>query len=130
MEVIALRLMPGSDIRRELETLAKREHITAGVIIGAVGSLSKTCIRFANRDMPSELIGKHEILTLSGMISAAGTHLHMSVSNSQGECIGGHVTYGCEVYTTLELVIGRMPEVTFERVLDEATGFKELKISQ
>lgn len=130
MKTTALRLTPGSDIRRELEALAKRDGITAGVILGAVGSLSKTCLRFAGSDTPTELFGTHEILTLSGMVSAAGVHLHMSVSNSQGECTGGHVTYGCKVYTTLELVIGLMPKITFERALDETTGFKELKISK
>ncbi len=53
----------------------------------------------------------------------------MSLGDSQGNCIGGHVAYGCEVYTTLELVIGLMPEVRFQRVFDEITGFKELKVS-
>jgi uncharacterized protein len=128
VETLALRLHPGADIRQEIEALAKRESITAGVILGAVGSLSKTCLRFAGHDKPTELTGKHEILTLSGMLSHAGTHLHMSVSNSQGECIGGHVARGCEVYTTLELVIGLLPDTTFQRVVDQETGFKELSV--
>ena len=110
--------------------LAQKEHITAGVILGAVGSLSKTCLRFAGNDTPTELTGKHEILTLSGMISAEGVHLHMSVGDSQGKCIGGHVSYGCEVYTTLELVIGLIPEINFQRVFDEITGSEELKVSE
>lgn len=73
----------------------------AGIILGAVGSLSKTYLR-----------------------------LHMSVSDSRGKCIGGHVAYDCEVHTTLELVIGLVPDVTFQRVFDEITGFKELKVSK
>ena len=32
--------------------------------------------------------------------------------------------------TTLELVIGLVPGVKFERELDDKTGFNELKISQ
>ena len=130
MKTLALRLNPNADIRRELETLAQNKHVTAGVILGAVGSLSKTYLRFAGNETPTELIGKHEILTLSGMISAEGVHLHMSVGDSQGNCVGGHVSYGCEVYTTLELVIGLMPEVNFQRVFDEVTGFRELKVSK
>ncbi len=128
METLALRLHPGSDIRQKLEELATIENITAGVILGAVGSLSKTHLRFAGNDKPTELMGKHEILTLSGMLSTAGVHLHMSVSDEQGKCIGGHVVYGCEVYTTLELVIGLLPSTVFQRVLDEATGFNELLV--
>lgn len=128
MKTLAIRLNPGEDIRRALEALAKKEQITAGLILGAVGSLSKTCLRFAGNETHTELLGKHEILTLSGMISAAGVHLHMSVGNSQGQCIGGHVVNGCEVYTTLELVIGVLSHVTFQREFDQVTGFKELKI--
>ena len=129
VETLALRLLPGSDVRRELESVANKEKISAGVIIGAVGSLSKVCLRLANDNTHTELEGKHEILTLSGTIGEDGVHLHITVANSQGECKGGHVVYGCQVYTTLELVMALIPEVRFKRVFDEATGYKELHIS-
>lgn len=129
METIALRLKPHSDIRKDLEDLAKKENISAAVILGAVGSLSKVRLRFAGQDHLTELAGKHEILTLSGMLSAAGVHLHMSVSDAEGKCIGGHVVYGCEVFTTLEIAIAILPQTQFQRILDTATGFKELKVS-
>ncbi len=129
MKTIALRLKPHSDVRQELEDLAKGEQISAAVILGAVGSLSKVCLRFAGQDHPTELIGKYEILTLSGMLSAAGVHLHISVSDAEGKCTGGHVVYGCEVYTTLEVAIALLPQTQFQRILDNATGFRELKVS-
>lgn len=129
METIALRLTPGLDIRRDLEDFAKREAVEAAVILGAVGSLSQVCLRFAGQDDHTQLAGKHEILTLSGMISKAGVHLHMSVSDSQGNCIGGHVVYGCKVYTTLEIAIALLPNLQFQREIDPTTGFKELKIA-
>lgn len=128
LETVALRLSPGADVRRELEQIAKKEAIGAGFILGAVGSLSKVCLRFAGEETPAELPGKHEILTLSGTLGEDAVHLHMSVANSRGECRGGHVVYGCEVYTTLELAIGLIPEVRFKRVWDEGTGFKELGV--
>lgn len=128
IETIALRLLPGADIRRDLENLAKKEHISAAVILGAVGSLSQANLRYAGQDEHTALAGKQEILTLSGMLSSAGVHLHMSVSNAQGECRGGHVVYGCLVYTTLEIAITLIPQLEFQRVPDAATGFKELKI--
>ncbi|NET39490.1 MAG: DNA-binding protein [Cyanothece sp. SIO1E1] len=129
VETLALRLSPGADVRRELEAVAKREKISAGVIMGAVGSLAKVCLRFANEKAPMELAGKHEILTLSGTLGEDGVHLHMTVANSQGECKGGHLVEGCQVYTTLELVIALIPEVRFKRVFDRATGYKELALS-
>jgi uncharacterized protein len=128
LETVSLRLPPGADIRRELERLAKQENIGAGVILGAVGSLSQVCLRFTGQEKGEAIACKHEILTLSGLISSSGLHLHMSVANSQGECSGGHVAYGCVVFTTLELVIGLLSEVQFQRVLDEATGYPELQI--
>ena len=129
MKTIAIRLRPHSDIRKDLEDLAKRESISAAVILGAVGSLSKVCLRFAGQDHPTELAGKHEILTLSGMLSEAGVHIHISVSDAEGKCTGGHIAYGCEVYTTLEIAIALLPNTTFCRTLDPATGFKELDIA-
>ncbi len=123
-----MRLRPGSDVRRELEGFAKREKICAGAIIGAVGSLSKVCLRLANEETSAELSGKHELLTLPGTLGEDGVHLHLSVANSQGECIGGHLVYGCQVYTTLELIIVLIPELRFERVFDSETGYQELNI--
>ncbi len=127
--VLALRLSAGSDIRRDLEALAKSENISAAVVIGAVGSLSQVRLRYANNNDYTELIGKHEIITLSGMLSEEGVHLHIMVANSQGDCKGGHVVYGCQVYTTLELAIALLPKTRFQRAFDPTTGFKELKVS-
>ncbi|MFK8183812.1 MAG: PPC domain-containing DNA-binding protein [Phormidesmis sp.] len=129
LSVIAIRLKPKTDIRQQLELIAKEQNISAGVILGAVGSLSQTCLRFAGSDEHTTLEGKHEILTLSGMLSKAGVHLHMSVSDSNGRCVGGHVVDGCQVYTTLEVVIGLMPHITFQREMDLTTKFPELLIT-
>ena len=129
VEVLAVRLGPGADVRRELEVLAMSKTISAAVIMGVVGSLAHVRLRYANQDDPTELSGKHEILTLSGMLSQDGVHLHMMVADSQGNCKGGHVVYGCQVYTTLELAIALLPKTQFQRTFDPATGFKELKVS-
>jgi len=129
MELVSLRLQPEADIRRDLERLVKRDNISAAVVLGAVGSLSNVCLRFADQNKHTTLAGKYEILTLSGTLGEGGVHLHMSVADASGECKGGHVVYGCRVNTTLELVIGLVPDVKFERELDEVTGSKELKIS-
>ncbi len=130
MELVSLRLHPDADIRRDLERLVKRDNIAAAVVLGAVGSLSNVCLRFADQNKYTTLVGKHEVLTLSGTLGKDGVHLHMSVADTQGECKGGHVVYGCRVNTTLELVIGLVSGVKFEREMDHSTGFKELKISQ
>lgn len=128
LELVALRLPPGTDVRQGLKTFAQQELIRAGVIVGAVGSLSTVCLRFAGQDSHTTLNGKHEILTLSGTLGTDGVHLHMTVANSQGECIGGHVVNGCQIYTTLELVIATLPNIQFQRLFDPVTGCRELSV--
>ena len=61
-----------------------------------------------------------EIVSLVGTFSAdtqgkvSLKHLHMSVSDSEGQVIGGHLISG-RVYTTLELVLGTIQGVAFQR---------------
>ena len=57
-----------------------------------------------------------------------GIHLHISITDSSGKTIGGHLVDGCLIYTTAEIVIGDAKGLTFSREQDEQTGFKELKI--
>jgi len=103
--------------------------ISAGSILSAVGSLSRVQLRFANAEIPTELPGKHEILTLSGTLSSAGVPLHMTVANEWGECKGGHVVKECYVHTTLELVIAKFINLEFNRKVDNLTGYPELEVS-
>ena len=73
---------------------------------------------------------KHfEIVSLVGTfaVNDGGKHLHMSVSDSEGTVIGGHVISG-RVFTTLELVLGTIQGVTFVREIDEQTGYLELTV--
>ena len=35
-----------------------------------------------------------------------------------------------EVFTTAEIVIGELPNVTFRREMDEDTGYRELQVDQ
>lgn len=72
--------------------------------------------------------GPLEIVSLCGSISADGAHLHMSVSNSSGEVVGGHVCAGCDVRTTVELLVAEVAGYTLSRELDPATGFRELLV--
>ncbi len=57
------------------------------------------------------------------------THLHITVADSSGAEIGGHLCVGSLVRTTSELVIGLLPEWRFSRQLDQATGYPELVIT-
>ena len=43
--------------------------------------------------------------------------------------VGGHCKGAAPVRTTAEVVLGVLPGVRFERAHDEATGYKELRVS-
>jgi uncharacterized protein len=53
----------------------------------------------------------------------------MSVSDEHGNVFGGHVVSGT-IYTTLELVLGVIPQVDFLREMDTSTGYRELIVVQ
>lgn len=105
------------------------QGIGAAIVLQGIGSLCAARLRFAGLAQASELSGDMEILTLAGSLSADGAHLHMSVSNAQGQLIGGHVDYGCTVRTTAEILVALLPAHAFSRTPDAVSGFKELVIA-
>lgn len=124
----ALRLNPGDDLRQSLLTIANTQAIQAGFILSAVGSLTQAAIRYADQPSPTILSGRFEILSLNGLFSQYGIHLHMAISDFTGRTIGGHVCDGCLIYTTAEIVYGECEGVVFNRQFDPKTGFMELSI--
>jgi uncharacterized protein len=130
MDVVALRLKPGQDLKKEITQWAQSEKITAGCILTCVGSLEVVNLRFANQPEATALKGKYEIVSLVGTFSADAAHIHLSVSDSTGATIGGHLMEGNIVYTTAELVIGVMPDLEFARESDPTYGYRELVIKR
>jgi len=128
MQTLPVRLIPGDDLRAALETIARDLAIGAAFVMQGIGSLSVANLRYAGLDQPTRLDGDLEILTLAGSLSAGGAHLHMAVSNAEGHVVGGHVSAGCIVRTTAEILIVCLEDVRFSRELDPRTGFPELSI--
>ena len=129
MKVVPLRLQPGDDLRQALETWMGHQQEQAGCVISAIGSLSVIQLRFAGAAEATTIHGELEILSLAGTLSANGAHLHIAIADSSGAVIGGHLCPGSLVRTTAELVVGLLPEWWFNRELDPATGYAELRIS-
>ncbi|WP_158940228.1 PPC domain-containing DNA-binding protein [Burkholderia sp. S171] len=128
MQTLPVRLVPGDDLRAALETIARGQAMGAAFVMQGIGSLSVANLRYAGLDQPTRLDGDLEILTLAGSLSADGAHLHMAVSNAEGRVIGGHVSAGCIVRTTAEILIVCLEGVRFSRDADLRTGFPELSI--
>lgn len=128
MQVYALRLKPGQDLKVELQQFITQQKIEAAAIITCVGSLQKATLRLANQNNYQVYEQKMEIVSLVGTLATEGSHVHISLSDSTGTTIGGHLVEGCQVYTTAEILIGVLPELRFARETDEASGYKELKV--
>jgi len=130
-QIYALRLHPGQDLKQEIISYTKANHIDAGYIITCVGSLKKLSLRLANQSEISSWENKFEIVSLVGTISEGGlVHLHMSVADSTGKTIGGHLADGNIIYTTAEIVIGATREYKFTRSVDSVTTYNELLIEK
>ncbi len=128
METLVVRLRPGDDVYTRLQQIVEAEQIEAGCVLACVGSMQKVALRFANKPEAVLLDSKHEVVSLSGTLSCNGSHLHMSIADSQGNTVGGHLMPGGQVFTTLEIVIGILPELSFVREMDRESGFRELVV--
>jgi uncharacterized protein len=127
---IAFRLKPGQDLKTEIINIVNNNKIKAGWIATCVGSLTEYNIRFANQPNGASKKGYFEIVSLVGAVSANGSHLHISVSDSTGNTIGGHLLQGCTIYTTAEIVIQSSNNLIFKREKDGTTPWEELQIEE
>jgi len=128
MRTYALRLRPGDDLRQQLTAFTQQHRITAGAIVTCVGSLTTATLRLANQEEPTVYHGHFEIVSLVGTLSTHGSHLHLSIADSTGRTLGGHLLDGNRIYTTAELVIGVLEELEFRRETDPVSTYQELSI--
>lgn len=128
--VYAFRLKPGDDLKAGIEQVVKERQIRAGWVATCAGSLTDYSIRFANQPEAASGQGHFEIVSLSGTLSTAGSHLHISISDSTGRTLGGHLMPGCKVYTTAEIVIQATDRYEFTREKDGTTPWEELQVKE
>jgi predicted DNA-binding protein with PD1-like motif len=124
-----IRLKPGEKLKELIQQYVNTNHIKAGWISSCVGSLTKYNLRFANQPSEANATGHFEIVSLTGTLSENGSHLHMSISDSTGKVIGGHLLDGNIVFTTAEIVILEDPGFEFKREKDGTTDWPELQIN-
>jgi uncharacterized protein len=129
MQTYALRLHPGQDLKQELVAFAKGHGLQAGLVLTCVGSLRRAALRLANQPHTTYYDDKFEIVALVGTLSVDGPHLHIALSDGRGVTIGGHLQDGSHIYTTAEIVLGELTDLTFTRPIDPETTYDELVIS-
>jgi uncharacterized protein len=128
MENYTFRLKPGHDLIDSIETFAREKGIEAGCIISGVGSLTHATLRLANQEVHTNYEGYFEIVSITGLVSVHGSHVHISISDGEGHTIGGHLVSGCKIYTTAEIVILAFSNLVYKRELAEDSGYEELVV--
>ncbi len=132
MKNVTVRLKEGQFFREEIERIVKEKDIRAGVILSAVGGIKNAALRVPKLDSGEHIVkqidGPFELVSCMGTLSPDGCHIHISVSDRDGRCFGGHLKEGCAVFCTIELVIGVIEGVTYRRRMDVETGFEELNV--
>ncbi|MCG9628112.1 DNA-binding protein [Vibrio mediterranei] len=125
---IAVRLTRGTDLKKALHKLVAEHQIQAGSIASCVGCLSQISMRLAGAEHTLKRSEPFEIVSLMGTLTPEHQHVHISVADSKGNVLGGHLLEESIVDTTAELIVHRYPEVVFERELDTTTGYTELHV--
>ncbi|HEY5367427.1 MAG TPA: PPC domain-containing DNA-binding protein [Hanamia sp.] len=129
MKTYAFRLHRGQDLRKEIDSFVKEKNISAGIILTCVGNLEKAIIRMANEKTIKTYEGTFEIVSLVGTVESGNSHIHISISDAEGNTFGGHLKMGTIVGITAEIVIGELEVTTFKREHDKDTGFEELVVN-
>ena len=127
----AFRLKPGDDLFKSIQKYVIEKKIEAGFIMTCVGSLQEINIRLANADKFLVKKQHFEIVSLVGCVSCNDRyHLHISISDSEGNTKGGHLKENNIVYTTAEIVLGELPKLSFNKVNNPGEDWPELQIKQ
>lgn len=133
MKAYAVRLEPGDDLVPSLQRVANELSEHNCFVVSAVGSLSSVTLRMANATVQGTGAIRTwnenmEILSMVGTFALHDKHLHLCLSDESGTTVGGHLVSGT-IFTTLELVLGTIEGILFERVFDQRTGYRELVVS-
>ena len=126
--IITKRLEKGNDLKQSILKICQENDIEAGIIISSVGCVNKLHVGLAKAIKDKEYNQDLEILSLNGTCSKYGLHLHICVSDENGNTFGGHLLDGTIINTTCELAIMTIDNIQFKREYDINTGYKELVV--
>ncbi|MFQ5980010.1 MAG: PPC domain-containing DNA-binding protein [Candidatus Heimdallarchaeota archaeon] len=133
---LVIALKKGDDLTESIQAICEKEKIHGGSVISGIGALAHCRLGYFDlekREYQTVSINEPvELVSTSGTITFTnGTlfpHIHLIVSNSKGECAGGHALSECIVSVTAELVIVEFDK-TLLRSLDPESELLLLDLS-
>lgn len=128
---LVFRLKPGDDLLQKIIENCVKKHLNSAAIISAVGCVKEARFRKADGKTVHQEIKDFEVTSLSGTISNDGPHIHIQLCDNKLRSIGGHLTTGTIVNTTMEIVLLNLEnEYRLTREFDESTGYDELVVKK
>ena len=124
-----VRLRMGEDLLESIRQVCWEKNIQAGVVLSGVGCLLRGRVRDASGVNIRQISDHCEIVSLNGTVSAQRCHIHIALSFEDLTTVGGHLSTGCVINTTCELVIGELPGIRYGVEEDPETGYDELVFS-
>lgn len=127
-EPLLLRLPKGEDLLAAIKAACDARGITKAHV-QLIGALERASLSYYLQDerkyVSYELPEHCEILCGAGNVSLKDgesfVHLHLTLSRSDGSCMGGHAMPGCPIFATEAFILPVAgPELV--REFDEATG--------
>ena len=126
----AFRLHRGDDLLASIKSYAVSHDIGAAAVVSGVGCVTQAVIRDASGVTAHCLTGRREIVSLTGTVSKARTHLHIALADEDMQVLGGHLCEGTIINTTCEVVLLELDGLVFSKAFDEETGYNELVIAR
>ena len=129
------RFREDDDVAESIKKTAQQNNVKAGavIVIGALKQAVLGCYKDGEY-VNTELKGHFEIASCTGNLAVDEkgdtiVHVHIVVSNENGQAFGGHLQKGCLIGPTAELVIIEATGINLQRTFDERTKLKLLKLS-
>jgi len=129
------RLPENEDLTEGIKKRAEKSNIKAGMLI-VIGSLKEAVLGHYKdgRYKSVHIDGPVEIASCMGNVAIDENgeviiHAHVVVSNEEGEAFGGHLMKDSHVGVMAELVIIEAKGIILQRIFDEKTKLRPLKLS-
>ncbi len=129
MRIHAFCLQPGQDLRLEIERYARSKNILAGVVLSCVGSVRRrmVCVENDSLAVPQKTF---QIVALQGTLARGVAHFSVSLAGEEGKVCGGYMLEeGYVVEEMVEVVIGSVEELVFDRELNQTSQSSDLVVS-
>ena len=124
-----IRLMPGEEVVASLQRFCEQQQLTGGFISG-LGAASEVEYGYFHLETKqySKFTKQHvEVTNLSGNIAVDRLHLHVTVGDSAGQALAGHLMR-CVADPTMEIMITPFPKT--HRVADNYSGLNLLDLDK